>query len=467
MLTAAHIMALTALVGLGQVPEMQFEKLGTPIVIRELGLAAVTHDPDGYDVAWGMRNVAGAGDQALVGIRLDNGETIVHDVAKYGASKTTAIPGADGNVYVYTGNPAHFLRCDAKTREVADLGVPVKQANYFGAYAMSPANVAYIGSYPATALAWVDTKTGEIGGIDRVAEDSKEQYIISCAVADDGWVYCGVGLHHMELWAVNPQTKEKKQILPEKLLAFQGNPTVWTADDGKVYGRAKDTTFQCSPAGVAEMEAPAARPRRPLKSGDWTVGSVNANGQITLTNAAGEKKPLQTAYEGRPGKIHSVAAEHNGLLYGSSLLPGNMFTVDTKTGKLTDLGIITTGPLQVYDIITRPQGLFIGTYMGSHVDVYKPDLPLKPGENPKYLGRAPGMERPMQWCLGPDGMLYTGNMPAKGRLGGSIMQINPDTGALARDMDEGHATVEHYAAGENVLLQVVLAGGRPAVRLAA
>ncbi|MEN6403733.1 MAG: hypothetical protein ABFD94_17450 [Armatimonadia bacterium] len=427
----AKVMALTTLLGLGQVTGLKFENLGVPIVIRELAINAVTHDPDGYDLAWGMLNVAGAGEQALIGIRLDTGETVSLDVAKYGLSKTTAFPGADGAVYVYTGNPAHFLRYDPATRKLADLGCPATPANYFGGPAISSDGVAYIGSYPGTHVAWVNTRTGEIGTLGRMAEDKRQQYVIGCAVADDGWVYSATGLHHMELWACNPKTLEKKQILPERFLGYQGNPTVWTAADGKVYGRAKDTTFLCTPTGIEEKPAPTMRPRPPLKTGDWIVGGVDNQGKIALTHATtGEKKALQTRYAGHPAKIFSVAAERDGIIYGSSLLPGNMFTVDTKTGKLTNLGIITTGPLQVYDIISRPQGLFIGTYMGSHVDLFRPDQPLKKGENPKYLGNAKGMERPVQWCLGPDGMLYTGNTPAKGRLGGALMQVDPDQGTI-------------------------------------
>lgn len=431
MSATATIIALTTLLGLGQVPDLKFEKLGIPIIIRDLAINAVTHDPDGYDLAWGMRNVTGGGEQALVGIRLDTGDTVSFDVIKYGTSRTAAIPGADGAVYVYSGNPAHFLRYDPATRKLTDLGCPATPANYFSSPSISPDGIAYIGSYPGTHVAWVNTRTGEIGTLGRMAEDKRQQYVIHCAVADDGWVYSATGLHHMELWACNPKTLEKKQILPERFLSFQGNPGVWTAADGKVYGRAKDTTFLCTPTGVEEMAAPPARPRQPLKTGDWTVGAIDGEGKITLTHATtGEKKVLQTKYTGRPAKIFSVAAERDGILYGSSLLPGNMFSIDTKTGTLKDLGIITTGPLQVYDIINRPQGLFIATYMGSHVDLYRPDQPVQKGENPKYLGRAPGMERPVQWCLGPEGMLYTGNTPAKGRLGGALMQVDPDKGTI-------------------------------------
>jgi hypothetical protein len=63
--------------------------------------------------------------------------------------------------------------------------------------------------------------------------------------------------------------------------------------------------------------------------------------------------------------------------------------------------------------------------LGAYVDLYDPAKPIKQGTNPRRVGRAEGQERPVQWCLGPDGMLYTGTEPAKGRLGGALMRVNP------------------------------------------
>ncbi|MGE5530644.1 MAG: hypothetical protein ACM3VW_00835, partial [Bacteroidota bacterium] len=94
------------------------------------------------------------------------------------------------------------------------------------------------------------------------------------------------------------------------------------------------------------------------------------------------------------------------------------------------LGIIDSGKCQVYDMISLPQGLLLGSYMGAWADLYDPSKPLKPKVNPRQLGRAPDQERPIQWCQGPDGMIYTGTEPAKGRLGGALMRVNPQDGTI-------------------------------------
>ena len=64
------------------------------------------------------------GKLALVGVRIDTGETRWVDVTRYGQSHVRFMKGVDGNIYIYTGNPSHFLKYDITRREVTDLGVP-------------------------------------------------------------------------------------------------------------------------------------------------------------------------------------------------------------------------------------------------------------------------------------------------------------------------------------------------------
>ncbi|NUP99930.1 MAG: PQQ-like beta-propeller repeat protein [Armatimonadetes bacterium] len=410
--------------------EPVFENLGQPVIDRSLNIGAVTRGPDGCDTAWGIENVRGKAQQALVGVRLDTGEVVRHDLSRYGASTSCIFGGRDGNAYLYLGSPAHFLRYRAASGEIEDLGVPAKPSSYFNGPHLAPDGIAYLGTYPTTSLVWVNTATGEQGSYGRMSDDARQSYALSTAVAADGMIYVGVGLHHLELWALNPATREKKQILPPELTAKQGNPTVFRGADGQVYGRGGGLTFRCYPDRIEEAAAPAAAPQpRPASEG-WLVGSVAASGVLTLTREGQEPRRVTTAYAGKPVMIHAVAAVRDGKVYGSSLLPGNFFEVDTATGKTRDLGVITRGPFQVYDIIDRPQGLFVSSYMGCHIDLYRPELPLKAGENPRYLGMAKGQERPIQWCLGPDGRLYTGTVPSKGRLGGTILRVDPESGAI-------------------------------------
>lgn len=406
--------------------QYQFESLGDPVKLRSLSFFAVTRDPDGFYVAWAPFHENGLARSALVGVRTDNGEVIWNDLSKYGEGKVVLAQGADGNVYVYAGSPGHFFRYDAAKRELQDLGVPLDPASYYLWGATGPDGRFYVGTYPKASVVCCDTRTGKIENLGRLADDERQFYACSVAVSDDNIVYGPVGLHHMELYAYDIRSRRKKQILPPALTEKQGSPTVWTGTDGQVYGKAGETTFLCLPDRIEVGKTCHARNQPPLLAGDKIVGGINDKGRLDLKDVKTRAvSSIQTKFEGSRAKIFSVSCERDGKIYGSCMLPGRSFCYDTATGQLTDLGVLGSGKCQVYDTISLPQGLFLGSYIDAHVDLYDPAKPLKRGVNPRHLGRAPGQERPIQWCLGDDGMLYAGTEPAKGRLGGALMRVNP------------------------------------------
>lgn len=406
----------------------QFEALGVPVTIRNLPISVATRDPLGHWIAWGGITEAGLGGTALIGVRTDNGEATRHDLSRYGAGKIALLQGADENLYVYAGSPAHFLRYDAGRRQLEDLGVPVKHASYFSSGALGPDGRFYIGSYPTASLVSCDTRTLKIENLGRLPTDDRQCYIYpAVAVSDDAVVYAPVGLHHAELWAYDTKSRVKKQILPESFNQRQGSPQVWKGTDGQVYAECGGVSMRCKPDGVEAVKTVPNRARTAVLAGDHSVGEINQEGKLRLTDLKTKKTTwLPTNYDGRPAAIFSVACQRDGKIYGSSLLPGHTFSCDTATGRLADLGILDSGQCQVYDTISLPRGLFLASYFGAYVDLFDPSAPLAQGKNPRPLGHAPGQERPVQWCLGPDGMLYTGTVPAKGRLGGALLRVDPN-----------------------------------------
>jgi outer membrane protein assembly factor BamB len=411
---------------------LDFEVLGEPVRMRELSFSLVTQDPDGYHIAWAGFLETVLNSTALVGVRTDTGEVLHHDLSKYGEGKITITKGADGNVYVYAGNPGRFFRYVIEARELEDLGVAADPANYYSAGALAPDGKFYVGSYPNATLVCCDTNTGEVENLGRIADDEKQFYIFpSVAASDDNVVYCPVGLHHKELWSYIPKTGERKQILPAPLDTLQGTTQVWTGEDGRVYGKADEETFLCLPDRIVTGKTVPARPRTPLLAGDKQVGTIDETGHLALTDrGTDEVIRMKTDYRGKRAWIYSVSCEHEGKVYGSCALPGRSFCYDTDTEAMTDLGVLGSGHCQVYDTIGLPEGMFLCSYMGAYVDVLDPDRPIKEGVNPRCLGRVEGQERPIQWCVGPDGMLYTGTEPAKGRLGGTLMRVNPKDESL-------------------------------------
>jgi len=420
------IIPLLAAVATSWLTGVTVEDLGEPARVRTLALRHITRDPDGHDIAWAAYEAEDK--HAIVGVRLDNGDVIWLETTRFGRSHIQTTKAADGNLYAYTGNPGRFLKYDAVKRELVTLGVPAKPASYWIGSAVGPDGRFYVGTYPQTALVRCDPRTGKVDSLGRLSDDPKECYIIHPAISDDNVVYCPVGLHHRELWAVDAVTGEKKQILPAGLTKAQGAPSVWVADDGQVYGRAGGTTFLCRRDGITVGKPkPPRRPPNPLQTGDKVISNIGEDGRIKITDTTAKAVSfLQTRFEGSPRQIFSVGCERDGCIYGGTVFPAFSFRYDPRTGDMTNFGILTRGPIQVYDVVNHSKGLFLSSYMNASVDFFDPSKPIRKPDNPRHVVTLPGQERPVQLTLGPDGMIYTGTFPSKGRLGGALLRVNPD-----------------------------------------
>jgi len=405
-----------------------FENLGKPVAERSLSFNYVTEGPDGNLVAWAI--LRGEEEQGAIGIDTVTGKVHRVDLQQYGASNVRLAKGPDGALYVFAGQPGRYFRYQPVSGELTELGQPSPAASYWMRQNVSRDHVFYVGTYPRAELVACDMKTGAIRTVAALNDDPSQKYIIDCAPDEhDGWVYCAVGLHHRELWAVNPADGSKRQILPEKLTAAQGAPEVWTATDGSVYGRSGPTTFRCFPDRIEPGDVPPSRgpDRARLPSGEL-VAAMGDNGLLRLAKSADEERLIPTAYRGTPLRIYTVGPLHDGVLYGSGLKPGHFFTYRPATGESVDHGTVTSGSIQVYDMVVHRTGIFIGSYTGASIDRLDPSQPIARGKNPTrviQLSLEHQQERPEQLIVGPDNAVWIGSVPVKGRLGGALSRIDP------------------------------------------
>ncbi|MCK5801577.1 MAG: hypothetical protein KAI66_02035 [Lentisphaeria bacterium] len=404
--------------------DLEVEKLGVPVQIRELGIHVVTRKASGGHIAWGWRKQEG-----LVGVDVATGKTFELDMRKFRAVNVALARGPEGDLFFYVGTPGRFFKYTPQG-ELVELGTPDKTPAYWIGGHQSKNDILYVGTYPEATLVACDLKTGESRSYGRLTKDMREKYIIRVAAADDGTVYSGVGLHHQELWALNPKTGEKRQILPEPMTSIQGSPRLWTGKDGHVYGKTGKTTYRCTPTSIEECKPVAERRDPTLKmAGNRKINSVDDQGRLQFA-PSGSAGPsyVQTDYRGREPRVYCLGGERGGKLYGGTLFPGRPFTVDLKSGELTEMRGAVPQVIQIYDIMNHPNGLFFASYMGCILDFLNPEAPRENKVNPiRFKTRIPGHERPNQWELGPDGKLYFGTVPAKGRLGGALVQVDPDT----------------------------------------
>ena len=408
--------------------EYQFEALGVPAQQRDVAVRCATQNSRGVAIAWGA--VESPAKTGVVGARMDSGKIIWLDLAKYGRAHIQMCRGLDGNLYLYCGRPGRFLRYDVNAEELADLGIPAKRCTYWLGSIFADDGWFYVGSYPATHLVRCHTRTGEIQDLGRIADDPKQCYIIHPAISSDGVVYCPVGLHHQELWAYRTDTGTKKQILPDAMTKRQGAPKVWADADGQVYGRCGSATFRCTADGIELGKTAAARKSHAQRTAGGRIAwHIAQQGVLKMADAAsGQGIELTTTWRSPGSMIYSVSCEREGKIWGGCGFPSSTFCFDPATGKIENFGRLTGGRIQVYDMLSHPKGLFLASYTGAHIDFFDPSKPKGEGNprNVTALYRPHMQERPVELVTGPDGMVYTGTVPVKGRLGGALARINPE-----------------------------------------
>ncbi len=405
-----------------------FEDLGKPVRLP-LPIQFVTTDVQNHSIAWG--SLLDDKRRALVGVRLDNGGLVTVDLTKYGKSNANLLFKSDEDtIFIYAGNPGRFFKYEIAKNKLTPLG-EASQATYWLSTSgiVAPDGKIYVGTYPKTGVSVLDPSTGAVEHW-RVHDDPRQSYAISPAAADDGTVYLPTGLHHPELWSYNPKTRDKKQILPASMQKSNGGTAIiWKGADGQVYGRRGSLNFQCLPEKIVPGQT---KPQRsdvePTVFNGKIVQEIDGDGRLVLIDQSTRQPSyLQTSLVGRAITLFSIGDELNGKIYGSSVKPGHVFALDTKTGKTEQLGLLTGGRTQVYDFLAYNDGLFMSSYTGSYYDFYNPSLP-RSATNPRRVGRA-GLqqERPLHLVRGTDGMIYSPNMPEKGQLGGALTRIDPET----------------------------------------
>jgi outer membrane protein assembly factor BamB len=404
-----------------------FEDLGKPIRFS-VDINFVTRNAQTGDIAWA--GLTSATRSALIGINEKNGKLIDVDFTPYGKGNAVNIfKQNDKTIYIYAGNPGRFFKYDVDANKLTTIGAPSQATYWMGAAnVIAPDGKIYVGTYPNVAVSVLDPATDTTKVINKISDDPKEEYVISLAAAKDGTMYFGVGMQHGELWSYNPQTGAKQQILPKNLQTYSA-PQLWTGADGNVYGAKGKSTFTCFPDKI-EIGAVPERPATILdnETNGKTATLIDKDGNLELVDkVTGKITKVPSSFEAPAHALYNISDVHDGKLYGSSFKPGPIYSFDLITKKLDDLGFLTRGHVQVYDILSYGKGILMSSYVGGYLDYYLPNEP-RSATNPlpvAALHSLANQERALQLTLGPDGNIYAPTVPIKGYLGGALVRVNP------------------------------------------
>ena len=242
--------------------------------------------------------------------------------------------------------------------------------------AEAPDGTIWTGGVYQANLASFDPNTRELtyhGSMDA------QKYLSYLGFDDAGWVYCGIGTARCNLIAYNPQTGEKRQLVPEERRKVESG-RVWRGVDGKLYGVAPleggteyyslangEKTLLDSTQPPVQAPSVAQLPDgRVLKTFDMLDKYMEVYDPKT-----GLLKHITFDYESEGARLDVIHAGPDGKIYGDSSHPSRFISYDPRTDELR----FYPGAIEFSGMATQGKYVFGGMYTGGALHVFDTSKP--------------------------------------------------------------------------------------------
>ena len=433
----ALFFAAFALAQIAVAADSAFESLGIPVRVAGLKGCIVASDGHGGEALYFNFNQT-SGKLFLVQVNPDTGEARQFAPPE-GPGAWAFVAGPDERVYLGTWDGGLILRFDPRhpERQIEVVGKPAKTESYLWNFAVGRDEAIYGVTYPQAKLVRHDPRSGALEDLGRM--HPTEMYARSVAAGANGKIYIGIGTVTGDLVVYDPATRQHRSILPPGLKGAKDWSTVTVSKraDGHVYAEFGRHVFRMDDeTPVAVPGAPAA-PRLMLRDGR-EVTAFN-RGSFTLRDPrTGQSETRTFKYAGDGDPIFVVGNGPDGRIYGSTVLPMEIFRYDPRTRAQEHLGGMPGG--EVYSILPHEGKVYLCYYGGAVMNLYDPAGPAwkyGPDQNCNPItfgGVGDGHLRPRAMIHGPEGMIYVGSEPPYGQHGGAMAVWDPQL----------NRTVENY-----------------------
>lgn len=339
----------------------------------------------------------------------------------------------------------------------------------------------YGGTWPNANLLSYDPPTGKFEDHGRMAEG--EQYLIGVNGEFPDRIYCGIGAH-AQLVEYNTKTRTKRNLFGDRYKSREafaqlkrvGNllvalvyprPIVLIIDPSKgevlkeiLVPDQEDDFYRTNAKSIVVrgdeiffgMNPSDKLYKYNLRTDQFTLIGAGLGGPIGLVanrylylKTVAERykiydletnriiKEIQLRLETDDGMIvFAMNFGPDGKVYGGSFINQHLWVYDPAAKKCKDLGVAINLGGQVNSMVAHRGKLYIGHYILATVSVYDPLKPWNPAPaenpNPRIIGSvANEQDRIHDMVIGTDGKIYLGTYPAKGRRGGTLTVLDPET----------------------------------------
>lgn len=336
----------------------------------------------------------------------------------------------ENRIYLGSYYHAHLLRFDPKTEKWEDLGQPGGESESFICRITTGIDgKIWGGTFPSAKLFYYDPKTGVSKNFGRMDPD---QFYCYPTAGADGLIYCAIQFEKMNIVVFNPDKEIKTSLIPLEDRK-PGRVNLVRGEDGKIYTKlfTSDQWFRIEGGErlveVSRSDVPF--PKRGLPDGRQF--HLVENKILKIQNpSTKEEKEIPLLYEASGSYIFLVGTGPDGRIYGSSMLPLQLFVYDPQNHSLTNLGKASYANGEVYSMGSYEGKLYLCSYPEARLSIYDPKRPLQFGDgeesNPRDLGPMGGDQcRPRAMLAGPHGKVYIGSYPDYGLMGGALSVYDP------------------------------------------
>jgi hypothetical protein len=336
----------------------------------------------------------------------------------------------ENRIYLGSYYHAHLLRFDPKTEKWEDLGQPGGESESFICRITTGIDgKIWGGTFPSAKLFYYDPKTGVSKNFGRMDPD---QFYCYPTAGADGLIYCAIQFEKMNIVVFNPDKEIKTSLIPLEDRK-PGRVNLVRGEDGKIYTKlfTSDQWFRIEGGErlveVSRSDVPF--PKRGLLDGRQF--HLVENKILKIQNpSTKEEKEIPLLYEASGSYIFLVGTGPDGRIYGSSMLPLQLFVYNPQNHSLTNLGKASYANGEVYSMGSYEGKLYLCSYPEARLSIYDPKRPLQFGDgeesNPRDLGPMGGDQyRPRAMLAGPHGKVYIGSYPDYGLMGGALSVYDP------------------------------------------
>ncbi|RKN72396.1 hypothetical protein [Paenibacillus ginsengarvi] len=332
---------------------------------------------------------------------------------------------------------AYLHVLDLKTRTWAEpLQDPGEK--YFWKMTLGSDGNVYGGTWPGCSLLRYDPIHHKLQNMGRASDNPKNQYSRPVDGSLPGYILLAGGYDEPFLKAFHIESGTFRDFgTPGFVVREVTDSFICTAKEGELEFYDPRTFERLPDDGLKEkltvnaVTLPGGKRANAVPLANGRFAGVRGQDVFLVGSLAETPELFRIPVEAPATRIHTIACDEEGRIWGSCEFGQTIFRLDPESGSEWNSSSVCDAGGEVYGIVFVDGKLFMSAYVGGDHVVYDPALPWDQlnNVNPRTLmSVSPDFVRPEGRSVrGPGGGVWTGWSARYGTYGGALSRIDPLT----------------------------------------